>query len=140
MMRKSSLRFVIGFAGAMLLVAATPDAHAGCSDPAGMEVDWHECDLKGADLPYKILSGSNLSKADFSGANLEGVVFIQADLTGANLSGANLSSADLRDAILKGANLSEADVSDVDLTGTDLSGAIWTDGQTCAEGSIGECK
>jgi uncharacterized protein YjbI with pentapeptide repeats len=47
-----------------------PDVWAACSDPAGMEVDWQDCDLKQVNLSYKILSGSNLANTDFSGAVL----------------------------------------------------------------------
>lgn len=99
-------------AGAALafLIAAAPEVRAACSDPAGLEVDRHDCDLKQVDLSYAILSGANLLKADLSGAGLEGVVLIRANLT------------------------------DADLTGANLSGATWTDGAICAEGSIGECK
>lgn len=139
---KSMFRPLTRLAGATLALTlvAAPEVLAACSDPAGLEVDWHDCDLKQADLSYKILSGANLHAADLSGANLEGVVLIRADLTDANLSGADLTYADLRDAVLNGTNLSGANLTDTELAGANLSGAIWTDGKTCAEGSVDECK
>ncbi len=118
-----------------LSLAAAPEARAACSDPAALEVDWHDCELKDASLEYAVLSGANLLNADLSGAGLEGAVLIRANLTDAVLSGANLTYADLRDAVLTGADLSGANLTDADLTG-----ATWTDGRKCAEGSIGECK
>ena len=49
------------------------------------------------------LIGTNLSRADFSGANLGGANLSGADLSRANLGGANLSGADLSRANLSGA-------------------------------------
>ncbi len=64
---------------------------------------------------------------------------------GCNLSRANLHKAELAKANLHGADLVEANLSEAKLDGTnlaqaDLSGATWTDGRTCAQGSIGECR
>ena len=79
------------------------------------------------------LSGTDLSKADLSGANLGGAFLLQANLNGANLSGAFLVEAFLLDAKLSGAflfdanlfdaNLFDADLRWADLSGADLSGA-----------------
>lgn len=79
---------------------------------------------------YTRCPGVNLSNANLEGVNLQG-----AYLKGANLKGANLKNAKLIDAYLY-----EADLTGANLTGTELSKAIWTDGRTCAFGSIGECK
>ena len=142
MTSRSVLNSAIGLVGAALalLLVTLPEARAACSDPAGMDVDWQDCDLKEVDLSYKILSGANLFNADLSGAGMEGVVLIRANLTGANLSGADLTYADLRDAVLDGADLSSANLTDADFTGTSLSGTVWTDGRACAEGSVGVCE
>ncbi|HXW68148.1 MAG TPA: pentapeptide repeat-containing protein [Dissulfurispiraceae bacterium] len=77
----------------------------------------------------------NCSRCDLSGANLQGV-----NLKGANLSWTNLTRANLDGANLTGANLYEAVLSGVNLTGARLSGSIWTDGITCTQGSVGQCK
>ncbi|MFO5438767.1 MAG: pentapeptide repeat-containing protein [Dolichospermum sp.] len=79
------------------------------------------------------LSGTDLSKADLSGANLGGAFLLQANLNGANLGGAFLVEAFLLDAKLSGAflfdanlfdaNLFDADLRWADLSGADLSGA-----------------
>jgi hypothetical protein len=70
-------------------------------------VDLTDAHLRGADLN---------SRADLSGASLDGTILSgaglrNADLTRANLHGADLSGADLRDARLDGADLSGADLS-----------------------------
>ncbi|MFN7381867.1 MAG: pentapeptide repeat-containing protein [Dolichospermum sp.] len=74
------------------------------------------------------LSGTDLSKADLSGANLGGAFLLQANLNGANLGGAFLVEAFLLDAKLSGAflfdaNLFDANLFDADLRWADLSGA-----------------
>ena len=69
------------------------------------------------------LSGTDLSKADLSGANLGGAFLLQANLNGANLSGAFLVEAFLLDAKLSGAFLFDANLFDADLRWADLSGA-----------------
>src|SRR5258707_1803661 len=94
------------------------------------------CDLGGANLDRRDLTGADLSGADlrgatfsrtilrgtnFAGANLAGAPFKRHDLTGANLSGANLDSATLHRAILRGANLSGAN-----LSGANLNVAVLT--------------
>src|SRR5208283_3216233 len=68
---------------------------------------------------------NNCSRCDLSGANLQG-----ANLKGVNLSWTNMTGANLYGANLTGANLYEAV----------LSGSIWTDGITCKQGSVGQCK
>jgi uncharacterized protein YjbI with pentapeptide repeats len=65
----------------------------------------------------------DLDSADFSGANLSGVLLFKASLTEANLSGANLSKANLHDASFRRANLSKANFVGADLREADLSGA-----------------
>ncbi|MFN6181097.1 MAG: pentapeptide repeat-containing protein [Dolichospermum sp.] len=69
------------------------------------------------------LSGTDLSKADLSGANLGGAFLLQANLNGANLGGAFLVEAFLLDAKLSGAFLFDANLFDADLRWADLSGA-----------------
>ena len=61
---------------------------------------------------------TNLSGADFTGADLH-----ETNLSGADLSGANLSYAYLGGADLRGANLSGAELSEAELSGAELSGA-----------------
>ncbi len=72
------------------------------------------CSLAGADLSDVALTMNVLSYTDLSEANLRGADLSVADLTGAALAGA-------------------------DLTFATLSWATWTDGRTCAEGSVGQC-
>jgi hypothetical protein len=72
------------------------------------------CNLENADL-----SGRDLQKMDFSGANLRS----------ANVSNANLASADLF----------KADVTGLISDGANLSRAIWSDGLICAPSLAGVC-
>ena len=131
-----------------------PSAQADCRVPAAPQVNWQGCDksgtwLRGVDLGSANLAGArfnsanlslarlayaNLAGADLSYANLEGATVQAANLAGADLTHASLRQADLRLADLRGAKLSATD-----LTGAHLSGALWTDGHTCAPGSVGEC-
>jgi uncharacterized protein YjbI with pentapeptide repeats len=126
--RCSPSRFplLLGLAVALLLGPAT----AGAFKQADLEKltttrSCPRCDLSGANLTWATLTGATLAGATLSGAFLN-----EANLSGANLSGAHLS----------GANLHWADLSRANLSGADLSFATWTDGKTCKEGSIGECK
>jgi Pentapeptide repeats (8 copies) len=91
------------------------------------------------------LTGTSLREAELAKANLQGASLIRADLRGADLQGANLmqttlfqtnlSGANLQGALLVGAKLGWAN-----LTEANLSGAIWSNGHTCAPGSIGTCN
>jgi uncharacterized protein YjbI with pentapeptide repeats len=154
------------YAATVVLSLAATTANAACWDPAAPGVDWNGCDksfvrlvhgaLSGADLRGADLSNAWLSGADLSRANLGGADLSNAMLEIANLSGANLSDADLSSASMRQADLSDADLRFAQFRGADLrfaknlrsailrhaqlSGATWTDGRTCGEGSIGECK
>jgi uncharacterized protein YjbI with pentapeptide repeats len=139
------------YAATVVLSLAATTANAACWDPAAPGVDWNGCDksfvrlvhgaLSGADLRGADLSNAWLSGADLSRANLGGADLSNAMLEIANLSGANLSDADLRFAQFRGADLRFAkNLRSAILRHAQLSGATWTDGRTCGEGSIGECK
>jgi uncharacterized protein YjbI with pentapeptide repeats len=69
------------------------------------------------------LSGADLRKANFYGANLTESNVSGADLSGADFREANLFKADLHEANLRTANLTGALLVDVDFSGADLSGA-----------------
>ena len=91
------------------------------------------------------LSGTTLRQAELASANLQGASLVRADLRGANLQGANLMRTALFHANLSGANLQGAllvgaQLGWVNLTEANLSGAIWSNGHTCAQGSIGICN
>jgi hypothetical protein len=122
-------------------------------------VNWRNCLLSGIDVGSASLEGANLnntvlreaklsatnlSKADIQYADLRGADLRYADLRGSRLLGANLQKADLRGANLSQSDLRFADFSDglldeADLSGANLGGAIWVDGSSCAEQSIGHC-
>ena len=75
------------------------------------------------DLSGALLSGADLSRANFINANLSQAQLSGANLTDAYLGGANLSMANLRDANLSGASLSGVNLIEADLNGADLTGA-----------------
>ncbi|WP_250657725.1 pentapeptide repeat-containing protein [Alkalimarinus coralli] len=81
------------------------------------ERDGSRADLSGASLDGANLVGKTLSGVDFSGASLVG-----ADLSGARLVHAKFTGADLA-----GVNLSKADLLLADFTGANLKGANLTD-------------
>lgn len=96
-------------------------------------------DFRGQNLMGKDFSFVDLEHSNFAGANLTNANFLNADLekcdfTKANLTKANFTNADLEEANLKGANVKGAIFKNAE-----LEYAIWTDGRTCAEGSIGGC-
>ena len=133
--------------------------HPDCNAPAGPGVDWRNCvmadldvgsaSLAGADLNSAVLrrasltatdlSGSDLRYADLDGADLSYAQLQHANLQGANLRQTNLNSATLSDADLRYADLSGSRLNGANLSGVLLGGAIWIDGKTCAEASIGRC-
>lgn len=70
---------------------------------------------------------TNWKRADLSGKDLSGKVFVCANLTKANLSGCDLTGADFTGAILKDANLSGVTLDNTFLNSADLTGAEWKD-------------
>ncbi len=101
--------------------------------------------LDGAKLPranfsYAIMQLINLNGADLMLANLEGAHLHAANLQKANLMLANMKKVNLVDADLSGANLQGANITGAILIQAKFDGATWTDGRTCAKGSIGECR
>ncbi len=130
-----------------------------CDAAPAPGVNWRNCLLSGLDAGSASLAGANLNSAVLREARLSATDLSGADLRYAELSRADLRYADLRQAQLLGANLRETDLRGVNLAGADLrfadlsssriesvnfNGAnlgntIWTDGSTCAEGSVGRC-
>ena len=151
--------------GAMsvMIYLNTPEPEVGgidCAMKAAPQVNWSNCQMAAAHLSNADLSGAlmknmNLSRADLRGAqlmganlsfsNLSAVLLNDADVRQATLVGANLSGADLGGARFDGADLSYVDfgganMADASFNGVKLDKAIWNDGRTCSEGSIGECQ
>ena len=120
-----------------------------CAAPAGEGINWSGCDKRGAALAGAMLRNARLEQARLEGARLAGAVLEYASASGANLRNADLrgakltavdfSGADLSGADLSGANLRYAVIRDTRLDGTRLDQAVWSDGRTCAAGSVGTC-
>lgn len=70
------------------------------------------------------LSGARLNGVDFSGADLSGALMHGASLQGADLSDARLIHTDLSDADLQGASLVRANLLLTDFTAANLRGAL----------------
>ena len=131
-----------------------------CDAAARPGVNWRNCRMPGLQALNSNLQGANLDNANLSGANLFGSNLFGASLMYTDLSLANLSYVDFRQAHMKGSNLQRADLGHADFSAADLSyadlagakmqevrlegarldNAIWTDGRTCLEGSLGECR
>src|SRR5258708_1807390 len=80
-------------ATAALIVCATVEGAAAQDRDAFLAkqtVNCPGCDLRGATLDRRDLSGANLSGAGLRGATFSRVVFRGANLSGADLSGASL--------------------------------------------------
>ena len=131
-----------------------------CQSPPLPKVNWQNCVLPGRQLSAVDLSGAILRNANLSGADLRSAMLANAvadfanmsqaklanaDLGQVSLLGANLHDADLRNTNLQNVNLSFANLTGAKLDGANLQGAnlhktIWTDGVTCAEGSLSVCN
>lgn len=93
----------------------TDDVGSVAQQYASGRRDFSEINLQYHDLRRIHLAGSDLSYADFSGANLAEANLRGCDLSFADFSGANLAGADLRGCMLFGSNFQEAI----------LNGALW---------------
>lgn len=130
-----------------------------CDAAPAPGVNWRNCLLPGVDVGPASLAGANLNSAVLRGGNFSATDLRDADIRYADLSRANLRYAQLSGARLVGANLQGADIRGSDLSHTDLRfadlsgsltegavfdgaslhGAIWTDGKTCSDQSVGRC-
>ncbi len=125
------------------------DQAVNCASRAGEGVNWSGCDKRGATLAGVLLRNARLERtrlgdAHLAGAimeyaNAKGVNLRNADLHGANLVAADLTGADISGADLSGANLRYAVFEGALMAGTRLDHAVWSDGRTCAPGSVGAC-
>ncbi|MDE1870871.1 MAG: pentapeptide repeat-containing protein [Candidatus Micrarchaeota archaeon] len=102
-----------------------------------------------ADLEYAIITNANFHNVDLKGANLGNVIgistyfrsanlsytymvngyFVGSDFSSANLSYANMQNADFANAKFRGANLAYANLNGANITGASFSGA-YTQGCT----------
>ncbi len=134
-------------------------SQADCRLPPGTKVNWSNCtfinlNVENQNLEFALLTDAILNESNLLGANLSGADMAYAEITKSDFSyanlekvrliGANLQSSDLRYANLKNADLSFADLSNVLLAGANLSNVkfdntIWIDGRICKKGSIGTC-
>ena len=87
------------------------------------EANLRSSDFTGANLRGSDFSGAKLSNAVLTKANLRGAALIGADLRGADLRGAILNGADLSGAVLDGADLTQLDLTETRLGGVSLAGA-----------------
>ncbi len=130
-------------------ILASLDQAVNCASPAGESVNWGGCDKRGAALAGALLRNARLERTRLEDAHLAGAIMEyasakganlrNADLHGAKLVAADLTGADLSGADLSGANLRYAVLADALLVGTRLDHAVWSDGRTCAPGSVGAC-
>lgn len=128
-MKKSKLLIIFALA---LVSAINLAAAKTCKDYSHND---YEKVMRGEKrLKNALLEGANLSGMDLRGVDFRGAELEKVNFKGANLAGVNFEKADLEDANLKGANIEGANFNE-----TELEDAVWIDGRTCAEGSIGGC-
>jgi len=130
-------------------IQAALNQAVNCAAPAAEGVNWSSCDKRGAALAGARLRNARLDRARLEDARLAGAVMEyasavganlrNADLRGAKLTAVDLSGADLSGADLSGANLRYAVIKDTLLAGTRMDHVVWSDGRTCAVGSVGAC-
>jgi ABC-type antimicrobial peptide transport system permease subunit len=109
-----------------------------------MESDWSRLNLTGQDLSGRDISRVDLSNGNFSGtsfaqSNLSESILVDTDLSYANFRGANLQNTVLVN--IMGGSLEGTDFTDANLEGAfgffDLSGAILTNA-TCPDGTAAD--
>ncbi|MDP2834127.1 MAG: pentapeptide repeat-containing protein [Pseudomonadota bacterium] len=130
-------------------IQAALNQAVNCAAPAAEGINWSSCDKRGAALAGALLRNARLDRTRLEDARLAGAVMEyasavganlrNADLRGAKLTAVDLSGADLSGADLSGANLRYAAIKDTLLAGTRMDHVVWSDGRTCAVGSVGEC-
>ncbi len=94
-------------------------------DLTGTRLVLTNAELRGMDMRGKIglyLRDEDLRCSDFSGLNLENVIF-----SGSNLRGANLSYSNLQGAVLKEANLTATNCTGTNFSDANMDGTILTD-------------
>ena len=87
------------------------------------EANFRGADLRGINLGGTYMFRSILVSADFSDADMRRAMLSRADLSSVNLSGADLSRADLSSSFLGEANLGNTNLSGANLNGAALSKA-----------------
>jgi len=97
-------------------------------------LDLRQCNLEGADLAGKTLSGALMSDSNFAGAKMMEAVFSKAYAMGTNLEGADFTSAvvdrvefakaNLRNTKFNNAVITGTNFANADLTGADFEGAL----------------
>jgi uncharacterized protein YjbI with pentapeptide repeats len=117
-------------------------ALAACSDPPAPGVDWSDCvkigqsmdgaDFSNANLQGLLLSGSVITNTSFKGANLTDTRFASTDLTGSDFSGAYLLRTTFTNVLLLGTifhntRMDIVTATNVDATDADFSGAEISD-------------
>jgi hypothetical protein len=115
--RASDLQAVLTVLGRL------PDTYPSRSGRARAAKPVHRI-LTHTDLRRANLGGANLKEADLGGANLEGAILTHTDLRRANLRGAHLEGAILFNANLEGAILSHANLEGAILSHANLEGAM----------------
>jgi len=151
---------VIALAVAMFIVKPrTTEVAIDCNAGPNAGVNWSNCHKEGARLRDANLAGAIMTTMSLGNADLDGSRMFKADLSYSTMSISTLRNADLRQAILVGVNLRQSDLENANLEGADLSyadltganirgirlgnakldNAIWIDGQTCGQGSTGQC-
>jgi hypothetical protein len=106
----------------LTVLGRLPDAHPRQSGRARTANPIRRI-LTRTDLRRANLSAAHLERAELGGAHLEGANLRDANLEGADLRGASLQGADLRDASLGRANLGGANLERVNLGGANLERA-----------------
>jgi uncharacterized protein YjbI with pentapeptide repeats len=124
------------------LILIDRTALAGCSDPPAPGVDWSDCvkiglsmngaNFSNANLRGLLLSGSVMTNTSFKGADLTDTRFASTDLTGSDFSGANLlrttfTAVQLSSTVFHNAKMDVVTATNVDATDADFSGAEVSD-------------
>jgi hypothetical protein len=130
-------------------IPASLNQAVNCAAPPGVGINWSGCDKRGAALAGAMLRNARLDRTRLEEARLAGAIMEYAsakganlrntDLRGAKLTAVDFSGADLSGADLSGANLRYAALDGTRLGGTRLDNVVWSDGRTCAAGSVGAC-
>lgn len=96
-------------------------------DNRGIKIDLSRAKLSGMDLRRVDFVGANLSNARLTGINLRYANLIGAEFQYSDLQGANLRDTNLSDAIIAGSNLKEANLANASLDTTVFTSVLLED-------------
>ena len=103
------------------------DVEAFNAETGGRAVDMSELDFSGTDLEGVVFDNIDLTSSSFADSNLTDVKFLGCDLTSVDFNRANLIECAFNESVLNGTDFSYSKVDYCNFADADLAGAIMLD-------------